>query len=98
MATTLNRPPRSPPVPTLRITQTGIGAGRYRANITLRDDAPGEHAAEVEFPFTLSPEDRERIRWYLEDFLQFPMDPAPAIAQGVERRMAEVGTELFKSL
>ena len=28
--------------------------------------------------------DRERVRWYLEDFLEYPVDPAPAIAAGVE--------------
>src|SRR5260370_5763050 len=84
-------------MPILRITLSSINSDRHRAIIKLRDDH-GEYAAETEFDFALSQQDRERFRWYLEDFLQFPLDPAPAIAQSVEHRMAEVGTDLFKHI
>jgi len=40
----------------------------------------------------------KRIRWYLEDYLQFDEDPAPRIARGVEALMAECGDGLFRSL
>ena len=56
------------------------------------DGAP--RAATATFPFNLSPQDEEDLRWCLEDFLQYPHDPAPTIAQRIEGRMAEVGTEL----
>jgi tetratricopeptide (TPR) repeat protein len=46
----------------------------------------------------MTPQDQEDLRWYLEDFLQYPQDPAPAIAARVEGRMAEVGTQLFASV
>jgi hypothetical protein len=48
------------------------------------------------FSFTLSAQDAEDIRWYLEDYRIYPVDPAPKIAQRIERRMGEVGRELFK--
>ncbi|MDY3555986.1 CHAT domain-containing protein [Gemmata sp. JC717] len=84
-------------MPTLRITQLSISPGRHRAAVTLRDDH-GEQAAEVDFDFAVSQQDRERLRWYLEDYLQFPLDPAPAIAQSVERDMVRIGVELFRKV
>lgn len=38
------------------------------------------------------------MRWYLEDYLQRPQDPAPLIAERVTRRMKAVGLELFQQL
>jgi hypothetical protein len=48
------------------------------------------------FTFTLSPQEAEDIRWYLEDYRIYPVEPTPKIAQRIERRMGEVGRELFK--
>ncbi len=47
------------------------------------------------FTWEMTPQDREDIRWYLEDYLQYPIEPAPTIAARVERRLAELGRELF---
>ena len=33
---------------------------------------------------------------YLEDYLQYPVDPAPQIARGVEMRLAALGEDLFR--
>jgi tetratricopeptide (TPR) repeat protein len=46
----------------------------------------------------LGARDREDVRWYLEDYLQYPVDPAPAIAGRVEGRLAELGTGLFREV
>jgi hypothetical protein len=46
----------------------------------------------------LSPQEGERIRWYLEDFLQFDEEPAPTIARRVEALMVERGEGLFRSI
>jgi len=54
--------------------------------------------AVCEFDFALSAQNREDLRWYLEDYLQYPQDPAPKIAARIENRMAELGTELFKAV
>ena len=41
---------------------------------------------------------REDLRWYLEDYLQYPHDPAPNIAARIEHRMTKLGTELFEKV
>ncbi len=46
----------------------------------------------------LNGRDREDVRWYLEDYLQYPVDPAPVIAGRVERRLAELGAGLFREV
>ena len=38
------------------------------------------------------------MRWCLEDFLQYPLDPAPTLATRVEKRMAAIGAELFNAI
>ena len=48
--------------------------------------------------FGLSERDREDVRWYLEDYLQYPVDPAPQIAQDIERRLAALGEDLFRQV
>src|ERR1039457_2392659 len=77
-------------VPTLRITHS---AGQVEAALE------GEGPRKIErrpFTFTLSPQEAEDIRWYLEDYRIYPVDPAPKFAQRIERRMGEVGRELFR--
>jgi hypothetical protein len=59
----------------------------------------GEHLSEERpFSFTLSAQDAEDIRWYLEDYRIYPVDPAPKIAKRIERRMSEIGRELFNKV
>lgn len=61
----------------------------------LLEDAGLRRRASVRFGFELSAQDREDVRWYLEDYLQYPVDPAPEIARGVEARLTVLGEELF---
>lgn len=51
--------------------------------------------AEARFDLGLTAQDREDLRWYLEDYLQYPMDPGPLIARQIEERLATFGQELF---
>ena len=87
-------------MPVLRINQQrGDAPHRYRIEITATDIpnfAPLQFSRDI--AFELTPQDGERIRWYLEDYLQFDEDPAPQIASGVEASMAECGDGLFRSL
>jgi hypothetical protein len=46
----------------------------------------------------LSGQDREDVRWYLEDYLQYPVAPAPQVAARVEGRLAELGAGLFTGI
>jgi hypothetical protein len=50
------------------------------------------------FAFSLTPQDQEDMRWYLEDYVQTPFGPEQKIAARVERRVAEIGVELFKAV
>ncbi|HEX5716067.1 MAG TPA: CHAT domain-containing protein, partial [Thermoanaerobaculia bacterium] len=81
----------------LRIQQQALADGRHQVEIALEGDGSRRTASST-FEFSLSPQDEEDLRWYLEDFLQYPQEPAPTIAQRVEGRMAEVGTALFKTV
>ena len=87
-------------MPVLRVNQQrGDAPHRYRIEITATDIpnfAPLQFSRDI--AFQLTPQDGERIRWYLEDYLQFDEDPAPQIARGVETFMAECGDGLFRSL
>lgn len=81
----------------LRLKQHPVAEGRHRVEIDLTGDG-APRAATSTFAFGLSPQDEEDLRWYLEDFLQYPQDPAPTIARRIEGRMAEVGEELFRAV
>jgi len=84
-------------MPTLRVKQQIEQEDNYRVEIAFKDD-DSEQTAEVRFEFKLTSQDRADLRWYLEDYLQYPMDPAPEIAARVEARMHELGEELFKKV
>lgn len=79
----------------LRISQSALGAGEHRVAVRLnRGSTPME--AVSDFTFRLSAADRGDVRWYLEDYLQYPQEAAPQVAARVEERLAELGTELFE--
>jgi len=87
-------------MPVLRIAQQrGDAPHRYRIEVVATDIPNfGTLQFSSEITFELTPQDGERIRWYLEDYLQFDEDPAPQIARGVEESMAAYGDKLFGSL
>ena len=85
-------------MPILRLTQYAESQPDcYRVEIALEGDGPRQ-TAQVSFGYQLAEQDRENIRWYLEDYLQNPSDPAPQIAARVEQRMAAIGIELFQNI
>ncbi|HEV7671577.1 MAG TPA: tetratricopeptide repeat protein [Thermoanaerobaculia bacterium] len=71
--------------------------GRHRVEISLEGDGPRRKANST-FAFAVTPRDEEDLRWYLEDFLQYPEPPAPAIAKRIEGRLEEIGEELFRAV
>jgi hypothetical protein len=87
-------------VPTLSINQQpGDAPNRYRIEVRATEvprSPPQSFSRTIEF--VLSPQESERIRWYLEDYLQFDEEPAPTIARRVEGLMAERGEALFRSI
>lgn len=80
---------------TLRLTQHTAGENQYKVEISL-EGGQFRQSAVSEFGFNLSPQDQKSIRWYLEDYPLYRHDPAPKIADQVEKRMVEVGRELFR--
>ena len=80
-------------VVTLRLVDRVEGPAHV-VDLSLEGNGPRQ-AASVRFEFELSARDREDVRWYLEDYLQYPVDPAPEIAREVEARLAMRGEELF---
>ena len=82
----------------LTINQTTTGADQYRVEVTLAGDGLPTPPAAADFAFALTAQDPEDLRWYLEDFIQYPLEPAPKIARRIEARMAEIGTELFDAV
>jgi tetratricopeptide (TPR) repeat protein len=84
--------------PTLHLNQSVLADGRHRVEVTLLEDGGAPRKAVTAFELAMSDADRERVRWYLEDYLEYPLDPAPTIAAGVEQRMAQLGKELFSAI
>jgi len=83
-------------MPLLRLTQHIEKEDHYRVEIAFEDDDGSRLTANPKFQFELTSADRADLRWYLEDYLQYPMDPAPELAARVEARMAELGKTLFQ--
>ncbi len=84
-------------MPILRLTQFELDNDRNRVEIAL-EGAGARQTATAEFAFAMTPQDRNNLQWYLEDYLQHPHDPAPAIAARIEKRMEELGCELFNKV
>ncbi len=81
-------------MPTLRLTQHHLKDNDYRIDLTFDQ----YHTATVDVTFSLPPDDQERIRWYLEDYLEAPLDPYPKMAARIEQKMQAMGVDLFKKV
>ncbi len=79
---------------TLRLAVRAEGA-EHLVDLAL-EGAGARRTARARVGFGLSDRDREDVRWYLEDYLQYPIDPAPQIARDVEMRLAALGEDLFR--
>lgn len=84
--------------PTLRLTQTSPNNDHFVINIRLEVPHEATQTVDAEFNFALTAQDREDMRWYLENYLQYPLDPNPSIAARIETRLHDLGIELFRCL
>lgn len=82
---------------TLHVAQSRLDDGRHRVQLEVRGDGAPQVAVS-EFRWDVDAVDGERVRWYLEDFLEYPLDPAPRIASGVEGRLTQLGRHLFDAV
>lgn len=79
----------------IRITQSTGKTADIRVEIAAEIPNCPRITAVVEFDFEVNKQDEEDIRWYIEDYLQYPMDPAPKIAVKAEEKIRKIGLDLF---
>jgi hypothetical protein len=79
-------------MPTLRLTQSVIGENRFRVEAALEGEGMLRQTANAEFEFHISEQDREDLRWYLEEDLQHDADPAPIFAARIEHLHRAMGS------
>jgi len=82
----------------LRLTQNSPSRDKYQVRIELLKEGEFTQTADAYFDFSLSQQDQERLRWYFEDYLQYPQDPAPTIAREVEGLLTQIGIDLFDKI
>jgi tetratricopeptide (TPR) repeat protein len=79
----------------LRISDVPLDGGARRVEVTWQD-GQARRAAVSSFGYRADGREAERVRWYLEDYPEFPADPAPALAAEAEAELARAGTGLFR--
>ena len=79
----------------LRISEWPASGGVRRVEVTWQDGA-SRRVAVSSFGYQVESSEAETIRWYLEDFAEFPDDPGSAIARQAEIRLAQIGVDLFR--
>ena len=80
----------------LKIEHHPSSPDRHRVELSIDDDSGTKSGGE--FDFSLTSTDQERLRWYWEDFLDYPIEPATDEVPEAERRIEEIGTELFQGV
>jgi tetratricopeptide (TPR) repeat protein len=81
----------------LRISDlSGLPGGQRRVRVSWREDGALPQEAEAVFADPSDEGDGEQVRWYLEDYAEFPADPAPRLAREAEARLRELGMALFQ--
>src|SRR3954464_3676629 len=66
---------------------------RRHISVSWVDGVPLTHETTVSLP--VDGAESEKVRWYLEDYAEFPVDPAPALARDAEELLAAAGGRLF---
>jgi tetratricopeptide (TPR) repeat protein len=81
----------------LRLVATSLASSRYRVDVKS-EGIDGAVPVRVEFDLPLDDARRERFRWYFEEYLQYPLDPAPAVAASIVGQLKEFGGLLFRNI
>jgi tetratricopeptide (TPR) repeat protein len=84
-------------MPVLRISDVPLDGGARRVEVTWQD-GQARRVAVSSFNYRADDREAERVRWYLEDYLEFPAYPAPAVAIEAESGLARTGAELFRDV
>lgn len=84
-----------PEDPTLSIRQGTPVDGQYPIRIVLKRPGQLDLEAEANIAFALTPEEREELRWYLEDYLQRAGSVEKVHVDQVQSLMKHRGEELY---
>jgi hypothetical protein len=83
-------------LPELRISDILAGPGGQRRAELTWTNGQARRAAVVSLDGPgASDQDGELIRWYLEEYAEYPADPAPERARRAEAALATAGSDLF---
>jgi hypothetical protein len=74
------------------------GKGRVQVSWRQGNDVPRVYPDDLPFSDPLTEADHAELRWYLEDFLQFPYGAERDRALALEKRMAGWGEALFEQV
>ena len=82
---------------TLRITHFCVSPERHKVDLALIEGSGETTAASAWFDFVLDPEDREALRWYWEDYLEYAVESASDTAAEIEGKLTAIGQQLFQA-
>jgi len=82
----------------LRITDREVAEGHRRVEVLFTPDGGMRRSSESTFEYVTDASDSERIRWYLEEYPEFPAHPAPKLAKSAETQLAVTGEGLFRKI
>jgi hypothetical protein len=82
----------------LRLFQRSEGPETSTVDVALSRHGSAEARASARITLQITARDFEDFRWYFEEYLLSPNDPAPAVAQRVVARMRNLGEELFRQV
>ena len=77
--------------PVLRLVDRPSAGGRRTVAVTWQPARRTARETSVEVDLTIDPGVAEKVRWYLEDYGEFPAEPAPAIAAETEEIAGRAG-------
>ena len=83
---------------TLHIAQAAPQDGRYPIRLTLKRQGQPDLEATARIEFALTPQEREELRWYMEDYLQRAESVAEVQVEQVEAWMKRRGIELYERI
>lgn len=85
-------------MPELRIRDVPGAPGQGRRVEVTWQDGLSRQVAVTEIDTQADRRDRELVRWYLEEYAEYPADPAPALAASAEGLLVRDGMELFRQV
>jgi hypothetical protein len=82
----------------LRLSQQTLDTDNFLVDIEFDRPNTSRQLARAKVEFSVSAQVQENIRWYLEEYLMYPQDPAPRLAAQIEQKMSDIGEALFSAV